>query len=200
MLHYWKKIQDSDSDHMPLKGVLSFKDTSSRIIRLQQKLSEFDYEIFYKKGRTNANADFLSRLPQKSTEECLILTRQQQAKNNYENISNDQNQSIESNDWVSESEDDEDLNYSIEHESSEENLELDNTDEINLEIITDPEEQKIILYDHHDSLMGGHFGADKTYESIKRKYKWKGMKRQVEKYVKLVKNLNTAEKQRCHLH
>ena len=32
--------------------------------------------------------------------------------------------------------------------------------------------------------MGGHFGAEKTYERISRKYRWKGMKKQIEEYVK----------------
>lgn len=51
------------TDHMPLKGILKMKDTASRIVRLQQKLLEFDYEIIYKKGTENGCADFLSRNP-----------------------------------------------------------------------------------------------------------------------------------------
>lgn len=51
------------SDHMPLKGVLKMKDTASRIVRLQQKLLDCDYEIIYKKGKENSCADFLSRNP-----------------------------------------------------------------------------------------------------------------------------------------
>lgn len=66
------------SDHMPLKGVLKMKDTASRIVRLQQKLLEFDYEIIYKKGKENGCADFLSRNPLQ--ENCLNLTTRNQPK------------------------------------------------------------------------------------------------------------------------
>lgn len=51
------------SDHMTLKGIRKMKDTASRIMRLQQKLLEFDYEIIYKVGKENNCADFLSRNP-----------------------------------------------------------------------------------------------------------------------------------------
>lgn len=60
------------SDHMPLKGVLKMKDTASRIVRLQQKLLDFDYEIIYKKGKENSCADFLSRNP--LLEQCNKLS------------------------------------------------------------------------------------------------------------------------------
>lgn len=107
---------------MPLRGVLSFKDTSSRIIRLQQKLSEYDYEIYYKKGKINASADFLSRLPQNSAEECLILTRQQArlecegSSGSTERIKTtvDRKKIMADNEIDSVSEEDDDINYPIE--------------------------------------------------------------------------------------
>lgn len=61
------------SDHMPLKGVLKMKDTASRIIRLQQKLLEFDYEIIYKAGKENKCADFLSRNPIPDGDTTLVV-------------------------------------------------------------------------------------------------------------------------------
>lgn len=66
------------SDHMPLKGVLKMKDTASRIVRLQQKLIEFDYEVIYKKGTENECADFLSRNP--IAESPIILATSEQPK------------------------------------------------------------------------------------------------------------------------
>lgn len=45
------------------RGVLKTTDTTSRIIRLEQKLADLDYEMIYKKGMDNKCADFLSRNP-----------------------------------------------------------------------------------------------------------------------------------------
>ena len=41
-----------------------------------------------------------------------------------------------------------------------------------------------ILQENHDSILGGHRGMNKTYESIKRHYRWPNMKREIEDYVK----------------
>ena len=50
------------TDHKPLTWVFSVKDPSSRLLRWRLKLEEFDYQIVYKPGVTNANADALSRI------------------------------------------------------------------------------------------------------------------------------------------
>lgn len=51
------------TDHQPLKWLFSMKDSNSRIVRWRLKLEEFDYEIIYKAGKYNVNADALSRFP-----------------------------------------------------------------------------------------------------------------------------------------
>lgn len=50
------------TDHMPLQWLFNSKDCSSRLVRWRLKLSEYDYEIIYKKGSLNRNADALSRV------------------------------------------------------------------------------------------------------------------------------------------
>jgi len=49
------------TDHKPLIWLFSVNDPGSRLIRWRLKLEEYDYEIIHKAGRTNANADALSR-------------------------------------------------------------------------------------------------------------------------------------------
>ncbi|XP_063831609.1 uncharacterized protein LOC135080816 [Ostrinia nubilalis] len=51
------------TDHKPLKWLFNCKDPGSKLVRWRLKLEEFDYEIEYKKGRVNSNADALSRYP-----------------------------------------------------------------------------------------------------------------------------------------
>lgn len=42
---------------------MNVKDPNSRLMRWRLKLEEFDYEILYKSGKTNTNADSLSQIP-----------------------------------------------------------------------------------------------------------------------------------------
>lgn len=51
------------TDHKPLVWINSVKDPTSRLVRWRLKLAEYDYEVIYKAGKTNVNADALSRNP-----------------------------------------------------------------------------------------------------------------------------------------
>lgn len=51
------------TDHRPLVWLFNVKDPGSRLIRWRLKLEEYDYEIIYKQGKLNSNADALSRFP-----------------------------------------------------------------------------------------------------------------------------------------
>lgn len=50
------------TDHKPLEWVMSLKDPNSRLTRWRLKLSEYDFNVVYKKGKNNTNADALSRV------------------------------------------------------------------------------------------------------------------------------------------
>jgi len=50
------------TDHNPLTWVFNVKDPSSRLLRWRLKLEEYDYDIVYKPGVRNTNADALSRI------------------------------------------------------------------------------------------------------------------------------------------
>jgi len=50
------------SDHKPLKWIMNVKDPGSRLLRWRIQLEEYDYEIVYKPGGQNTNADALSRI------------------------------------------------------------------------------------------------------------------------------------------
>lgn len=51
------------TDHKPLQWLFSLKEPNSKLVRWRLRLEEFDYDICYKKGKLNSNADSLSRLP-----------------------------------------------------------------------------------------------------------------------------------------
>ena len=50
------------TDHKPLTWIVSVKDLGSRLLRWRIKLEEYQYEIVFKKGVANTNADALSRI------------------------------------------------------------------------------------------------------------------------------------------
>jgi hypothetical protein len=51
------------TDHKALQWIFNVKDPISRLLRWKLLLAEDDYEIKYKRGKQNANADGLSRYP-----------------------------------------------------------------------------------------------------------------------------------------
>ena len=51
------------TDHQALKWLAEMKDPQSRLARWIIELGEYDYEIEFKPGKTNGNADALSRIP-----------------------------------------------------------------------------------------------------------------------------------------
>lgn len=52
-----------ETDHRPLVWLTNFKEPNGRLIRWKIKLSEYNFEIIYIKGKENHVADALSRLP-----------------------------------------------------------------------------------------------------------------------------------------
>lgn len=50
------------TDHRPLVSLFSHKNPSSKLTRIRLDLSDYDFEIRYKQGKINTNADALSRI------------------------------------------------------------------------------------------------------------------------------------------
>lgn len=160
------------TDHMPLRGIMKVKDTSARIIRLQQKLAQYDLEIIYKRGKDNLNADCLSRRP--DNEFCLAVTRSAAKNVQPSNVLQQIDASVNDNNKDISEGDDED------YES------VDDSDS-DTETISDPDDKLNILKAFHDNPLGGHFGVSKTYKKIRRKFKWRGMKKYIASHIRKCK-------------
>ncbi|XP_043475954.1 uncharacterized protein LOC122507359 [Leptopilina heterotoma] len=59
------------TDHKPLVWFQNSKDPCSRVSRWRLKLAEYNYEVVYKAGKMNVNADALSRNPIPNEEELF---------------------------------------------------------------------------------------------------------------------------------
>ena len=51
------------TDHRPLVWMHNIKNPGSKLLRWRLRLGEYDYDVIYKKGSANSNADALSRNP-----------------------------------------------------------------------------------------------------------------------------------------
>lgn len=83
------------TDHRPLISLFSHKNPSSKMTRIRLDLSDYDFEIAYKQGKMNTNADALSRIKIDSdilkkmiptncddNNKMFVITRGMSAKNN----------------------------------------------------------------------------------------------------------------------
>ena len=59
------------------------------------------------------------------------------------------------------------------------------------EWVADEETKATILYECHDSLVGGHRGMNETFREISKAYEWPNMMREIEKYVRPCKSCQT---------
>jgi hypothetical protein len=61
------------TDHRPLAWLYSLKEPNSKLTRWRLRLQEYDFEIIYKSGKQNLNADALSRILLNKLKERIIL-------------------------------------------------------------------------------------------------------------------------------
>ena len=59
-----------------------------------------------------------------------------------------------------------------------------------MEVVSGPV-KKQILYEFHDSPLGGHRGMNKTYHAFRSRYTWPKMRREIEEYIRQCKSCQT---------
>lgn len=84
-----------------------------------------------------------------------------------------------------------DYDFVIVHQAGKKNTNADALSRIEINVAevmkqeeVTKEEKKRIIEEYHDSTLGGHQGISRTYNRIKLKYNWPGMKQDVEDYIK----------------
>lgn len=176
------------SDHQPLKWLMSLKSPSGRLARWSLLLQNYDLRIEYISGKRNVVADLLSR---PNLEEMQLATIEvnlptQSAKNIREDQLKDpeiekiitclENPSDET-DFKKWSERGFLLNRGVLYKF---------TPEINEEepqLVAPKNSIPQILHDYHDSDISGHYGIEKTFQRISSRYYWTGMRRTITEHV-----------------
>ena len=59
------------TDHNPLVYLKNITLSSERLTRWRLKLAEYDFEVLYRKGNLNSNADCMIRVDIESDNECI---------------------------------------------------------------------------------------------------------------------------------
>jgi len=169
------------TDHESLKYFRTQPNLTRRQARWSQSLSEFDHEIIYKPGKTNAVADALSRRADLKLEAVQVvaipkdtITQIQEA------LHRDKEFGV--------------VFAAIQQGSREATHQRyciidgllylkEGDDQYRLCVPDLPELKRTIMHDNHVTVIAGHLGVSKTYEAIHRHYYWVGMQDMVKDYV-----------------
>lgn len=164
-----------ETDHKSLRYLFTQPKLNARQARWMEFLQEFNCHIEYIPGTKNKVADALSRRPDylgaivtiDTTSELLIKIKSAYGL------------------------DDEGVRIQKEAEQSKNKLKLkdgyiyyetDGKQKLYVPKVEDLREQ--LLQEHHDSVISGHLGMDKTYHYLARNYYWPKMKEDVKEYIK----------------
>ena len=137
---------------------MSKAEPSGRLARWALKIQEYDIEIGYRTGKSNQNADSLSRIPLLSIATLTLKTEQ---------------------DWIQAQSSDVFCKRFIENKKQDEILK-----DKNGKIIVPESMKNLVLEINHDHMLAGHLGVAKTLLKIKRQFTWPSMAKDVKQYVK----------------
>lgn len=78
--YLWGRKFSIYTDHRPLAWLYSLNDPNSKLTRWRLRLEEYDFDIYYKKGAQNTNADALSRVKINYTDESVYISKKMNGK------------------------------------------------------------------------------------------------------------------------
>ena len=144
------------TDHRPLEWLMSKKDPTGKLERWAIKLQEYQMKIGYRSGKTNQNADSLSRTPMVACYNFGV------------------------GDWVEDQAQDEycqSIISSLDHNENPSYIFLPNglLAKKDGRIVVPARKRHTVLELNHDHKLSGHLGVSKTLARIKKLYTWPQM-------------------------
>ena len=152
------------TDHAALKWLMTIKDNSTRLTRWSLTLQAYNFDIIHKAGKSNQDADALSRQPH--TENILALTGL--------DIRSLQNTDVECQNILK-----------LFNNGKREDINMKNGIIYGNGRILLPECLRLdIIKENHDSPLGGHQGMTRTTTRIHKKFYWPKMDEDIHNYIK----------------
>ncbi len=158
------------TDHRPLEWLMSKKEPAGRLARWALKIQEYDINIGYRSGKTNQNADCLSRIPKPLiatiTPKCSTDWSEAQRSDEYckkiiDSLENNEAELIEK------------YQFSANHEL---------LDKYHRLVVPQCKRNEIMEL-NHDHMLAGHLGIAKTIARIRKQFTWPNLKDDVTAYV-----------------
>lgn len=179
------------TDHAPLTWLRSLKNPTGRLARWIAKIDQFQFTIYYRKGKDMALPDALSRIPYNFIEgEIFDEEERDVIKICAIDIPDQPDFDHITDAWYNT------LRENIKsHSDSYPHFRIDGNKiyKIAQNRVTKRDVEKLVvpsdfrpkLMEHfHSSLVGAHFGAKRTFNKIQEKYYWPNMILDIKKYVK----------------
>ena len=175
------------TDHNPLTSLKGIKDVGGRLARWMLFLQQFDFNIQYKKGSANSNADTLSRRPPEHPEVAVLaifpfladldtLVKAQQEDPQLANLKRPIDQGTFPTHCPRGFRKCFLKQELLCREYTESATQMTHT-----QIVLPSSLRSRVLQEAHDNL--GHFGAKKTFEHVKTKFYWPGYEHDVQQWV-----------------
>ncbi len=164
------------SDHNPLVHIKNIKNKSARVTRWKLSLAEYDYEIEYKKGSLNSNADALSRIESEAENTNIMHINNVLSSLLPENIIEAQSTDDFSNKIIK----------NIENESEfilENNILFRKTIK-GIALVVPTSLRETALRMCHNDMGGGHLGVKKTWPKLRDRFFWPNMYNDTDCWIK----------------
>lgn len=188
-------------DNISLQYYKNLKIPSARIARLTLKLLDYNFEIFYKKGKENKVADALSRYP---INKININENINEISINFNNIEQQQSNDKFCSDIITALKNNNDNNIPTKIlRKSRQFLIKDNilyykrftpNNNINPTLVIPITLINQILKSYHESPIGGHTGISRTIHKLQNKYYWPTLTKDTTEYIKCCHNCQINKK------
>ena len=179
------------TDHCALCYLKTIKDPTSRLCRWSVLVSEFDFDIMYKKGRLHKNADCLSRFPCEPPiadheEEGPLPAFNSFLIDEFENLRKEQLDDTYCQSVMAQLEAEGVNQFKVDFEVINGLLYKKQTTEFaELQLIVLPISLFIKVMNFlHDSIEVGHMGFSRTYDRVKHRYFRPGLSKLVARYIR----------------
>lgn len=157
------------TDHKPLTYLYSISNPCSMLIRWRLELDEYTFDIKYRPGKQNQNADALSRIEIPPTNSSVNVVTRSHSKTDNSCESNPSTSCSTRSQLLSEKNQNIISEFSSHHKI--------------VKLSTDSEIEHIIK-DFHESTLGGHQGVIRTFNRLKKYYSFPKMISKIKSFIK----------------